>query len=81
MVSLLIAFPQMSLIYKAGQPVIDVNKVKIEIPQESYGGGAGDIMKDLGGGSSQQSTPAEPEKKGGEESEGDELMKELKGGK
>src|SRR5947207_3075229 len=35
MVSLLIAFPQMSLVYKSGVPEIDINKVKIEIPEDA----------------------------------------------
>jgi hypothetical protein len=34
MVGLLIAFPQMSLVYKSDQKVIDINKVKIEIPAD-----------------------------------------------
>jgi TRAP-type mannitol/chloroaromatic compound transport system permease large subunit len=55
MVALLITFPQMSLVYKSGQPVIDINKVKIEIPSDNQDtGGAADIMKDLGG------APAKP---------------------
>jgi TRAP-type mannitol/chloroaromatic compound transport system permease large subunit len=49
MVALLILFPQMSLVYKSGAPVIDVNKVKIEIPTEGYGTEGSDLMKDLGG--------------------------------
>jgi tripartite ATP-independent transporter DctM subunit len=81
MVALLIAFPQMSLVYKSGQPVIDINKVKIEIPTDTYGGSTNELMKELGGGgaSSGAPAPAEPEKGGG--SENDDLMKELKGGK
>jgi len=34
MVGLLIAFPQMSLVYKSDQQTIDINKVKIEIPAD-----------------------------------------------
>jgi len=79
MVVLLITFPQMSLVYKSGQPVIDINKVKIEIPTDTYGGGSSELMKELGGGSSKGPPPAEPEKKDGDEN--DDLMKELKGGK
>jgi tripartite ATP-independent transporter DctM subunit len=37
MVGLLIAFPQMSLVYKSGEKEIDINKVKIEIPQDEAG--------------------------------------------
>jgi TRAP-type mannitol/chloroaromatic compound transport system permease large subunit len=76
MVALLIFFPQMSLVYKSGAPVIDINKVKIEIPQEGYGGG--DIMKDLGGGNAPKSDADTPPKAGGE-SPDDDLMKELRG--
>ncbi len=54
MVTLLIAFPQMSLVYKAGQPVIDINKVKIEIAPEREESSQ-DIMKQLG-------EPAQPRK-------------------
>ena len=66
MVALLIAFPQMSLVYKSGQPVIDINKVKIEIPPENFdsGGGAGDIMKDLEKGSSARDGPGGAAQKG-----------------
>jgi TRAP-type mannitol/chloroaromatic compound transport system permease large subunit len=35
MVALLIAFPQMSLVYKSNEPTMDPNKVKIEIPAET----------------------------------------------
>jgi len=53
MVGLLIAFPQMSLVYKSDQPVIDINKVKIEIPAD------------------------EPQTKGEQQEEADDLMKQL----
>jgi TRAP-type mannitol/chloroaromatic compound transport system permease large subunit len=81
MVALLITFPQMSLVYKSGQPVIDIDKVKIEIPSDTYGGSTNELMKELGGGASSSSAPApaEPGKGGGDEN--DDLMKELKGGK
>jgi TRAP-type mannitol/chloroaromatic compound transport system permease large subunit len=46
MVGLLIAFPQMSLVYKSGAPEIDPNKMKIEIPAVEEGP-EGDILKDL----------------------------------
>jgi TRAP-type mannitol/chloroaromatic compound transport system permease large subunit len=52
MVGLLIAFPQMSLVYKSGAPEIDVNKVKIEIPPDEPKKDEGendDLMKQLGG--------------------------------
>ncbi|HSN22409.1 MAG TPA: TRAP transporter large permease subunit, partial [Usitatibacter sp.] len=79
MVALLIAFPQMSLIYKAGQPVIDMNKVKIEIPSDSYSGTgeAGDLMRDLGG-APQKSAP-EGQGKSEEDKEAEDLQKQLGG--
>jgi TRAP-type mannitol/chloroaromatic compound transport system permease large subunit len=50
MVGLLIAFPQMSLIYKSGVPVVDINKVHVVIPTENFGSGStNDLMKELGG--------------------------------
>jgi TRAP-type mannitol/chloroaromatic compound transport system permease large subunit len=51
MVGLLIAFPQMSLVYKSNAPEIDPSKVKIEIPQEQpqdAAGEADDLQKALG---------------------------------
>ena len=86
MVTLLIAFPQMSLVYKAGQPVIDIDKVKIEIPQENFdsGGGAGDIMKDLekssaGKGAPGGAKPSGNAGKSGEDQEAEDLEKALGG--
>ncbi|HEX8740533.1 MAG TPA: TRAP transporter large permease subunit, partial [Casimicrobiaceae bacterium] len=35
MVALVIAFPQMVLVYKSGQPTVDINKVQIIVPEES----------------------------------------------
>ena len=51
MVGLLIAFPQMSLVYKSGLPEIDINKVKIEIPESSptEPSPSDDILKELQG--------------------------------
>ena len=81
MVGLLIAFPQMSLVYKAGAPVIDINKVKVDIPADSYSGSGetNDLMKDLGGAAPK---PA-PEDKGSSEEDkaAAELQKQLGGGK
>jgi TRAP-type mannitol/chloroaromatic compound transport system permease large subunit len=83
MVGLLIAFPQMSLVYKAGQPVFDINKVKIELQPEEPSQQPEDIMKQF-----QQAEPrageapkAEEAPKAREEQENDELMKQLGGGK
>jgi hypothetical protein len=79
MVALLIAFPQMSLVYKSGQPVIDVNKVKIEIPTENLDTeSSGDIMKDLGGGAPSKSAP-EDKGKSDEDKAAEDLQKSLGG--
>ncbi|MEO5691607.1 MAG: TRAP transporter large permease subunit [Usitatibacter sp.] len=48
MVGLLIAFPQMSLIYKSGAPVIDIDKVKIEIPDNMPVSQPDELMRELG---------------------------------
>jgi TRAP-type mannitol/chloroaromatic compound transport system permease large subunit len=77
MVGMLIAFPQMSLVYKSGETEIDVNKVKIEIPESApEAPGNDDLMKDFGGKSS-----AEPPKAPAEDKANDDLMKQLGGGK
>jgi TRAP-type mannitol/chloroaromatic compound transport system permease large subunit len=76
MVGMLIAFPQMSLVYKAGVPVIDMNKVKIEI-QDEPASKTDDIMKDI-----EKEEGAESKKKKSDaERQDDELEKALKGGK
>jgi TRAP-type mannitol/chloroaromatic compound transport system permease large subunit len=55
MVGLLIAFPQMSLVYKGDEKAIDINKVKIEIPADEPATKAeqqqeqDDLMKQLQG--------------------------------
>jgi TRAP-type mannitol/chloroaromatic compound transport system permease large subunit len=80
MVVLLIAFPQMSLVYKSGAPVIDINKVKVDIPTESYGtGGSSDLMKDLGG-SAPKTAPGD-KAPSEEDKAAEELQKQLGGGK
>jgi hypothetical protein len=91
MVGLLIAFPQMSLVYKSGQPAIDVNKVKIELQPEEPSESPDDIMKQIQqaepkgakGSAAPGAVPDEP-KTGGtpktpEEQQNDELMKQLRG--
>jgi TRAP-type mannitol/chloroaromatic compound transport system permease large subunit len=81
MVCLLIAFPQMSLVYKSGAPVIDINKVKVDIPTENYSGTgeSSDLMKDLGGAAPK---PAPGDKAPSEEDKAaEELQKQLGGGK
>ena len=74
MVALLIAFPQMSLVYKSNVPVYDINKVKVIIPTENFENPGDDILKDLQkGGPSQQ--------KSSEDKAAEELEKALKGAK
>jgi hypothetical protein len=60
MVALLIAFPQMSLVYKSGEPVIDMDKVKIEIPQDEPADSRDDVMKQLQQGAPPGSAGAAP---------------------
>ena len=82
MVGLLIAFPQMSLVYKSDQKAIDIDKVKIEIPadQPATQGEQDDLMKQLGGTSTPApDKPAEAPKKSPEEQQQDDLMKQLQG--
>jgi TRAP-type mannitol/chloroaromatic compound transport system permease large subunit len=77
MVALLIAFPQMSLVYKSGQPTIDVNKVRIEIPESAPATpGNDDLMKDFGAPKS-SGAPAAP----ADDKANDDLMKQLGGNK
>ena len=82
MVGLLIAFPQMSLVYKSDQPTIDVDKVKIEIPAEEMPKGEtqdsqqDDLMKQLGG-KAAPDKPVEEPMKSPEEEQQDDLMKQL----
>jgi TRAP-type mannitol/chloroaromatic compound transport system permease large subunit len=47
MVTLLILFPQMSLVYKSGAPDVDINKVKIDIPEDRPQDAPDDILKQL----------------------------------
>jgi TRAP-type mannitol/chloroaromatic compound transport system permease large subunit len=82
MVVLLITFPQMSLVYKSGVPVYDINKVKIELPPDEPES-PNDIMKQLGGSNSaapkDQGGPAPPPSSG--DNENDEILKQLGGKK
>ncbi len=72
MVGLLIAFPQMSMVYKSGVPDVDPSKVKIEIPADQSTEKPEDILKDL-----QKGGPAETK----EDKAAAEIEKALKGGK
>jgi tripartite ATP-independent transporter DctM subunit len=47
MISLVILFPKMVLVYKNDLPVMDPSKMEFEIPDTDQGGGQGDILKDL----------------------------------
>jgi TRAP-type mannitol/chloroaromatic compound transport system permease large subunit len=84
MVGLLIVFPQMSLVYKSGLPVIDTNKT-IEIPQDQPSDQPDEILKDLQKGTPAQGgdkAPATDGKgKSAEEKAAEEIEKALKGGK
>jgi TRAP-type mannitol/chloroaromatic compound transport system permease large subunit len=79
MVGLLIAFPQMSLVYKSSVPDVDPSKVRIEIPPDQPSDTPDDILKDL-----QKGTAAEQGKgpaKSPEDKAADDIEKALKGGK
>jgi TRAP-type mannitol/chloroaromatic compound transport system permease large subunit len=78
MVGLLIAFPQMSLVYKSGTPDVDSSKVRIDIPQDQAPDAPDDILKDLQKGGAEKGKPAE-EKKSAEDKAGDDIMKALSG--
>jgi len=83
MVGLLIAFPQMSLVYKSDQPTVDPNKVRIEIPaDEPVKNEQEDLIKQLGGGGAKTGdAPKEEPKKSPEEEQQDDLLKQLGSGK
>ncbi|HEX3063278.1 MAG TPA: hypothetical protein VHP55_11405, partial [Usitatibacter sp.] len=82
MVGLLIAFPQMSLVYKSGLPEIDPSKVKFEIPAEQPPDVPEDILKDLQKGTPAGKEKAAPEKgPSAEDKAAEEIEKALKGGK
>jgi TRAP-type mannitol/chloroaromatic compound transport system permease large subunit len=78
MVAILIAFPQMALVYKSGVPEVDPSKVKIEIPEENFDK-SDDILKDLQKGGASPSAPDAP--KTDEDRAADDIEKALKGGK
>jgi tripartite ATP-independent transporter DctM subunit len=82
MVALLIFFPQMSLVYKSDQQAIDIDKVKIEIPQDEPAKPTEqeDLMKQLGAPPpSAGEKPPEAPKKPREEQQNDDLLKQLQG--
>ncbi len=81
MVGILITFPQMSLVYKSGVPEFDINKVKIEIPEDAPEKSI-DLQKELGG----AGKAVEPGKdaaatKSPEDKAADDIEKALRGGK
>ena len=94
MVGLLIAFPQMSLVYKSGEKAIDMDKFHMEIPDSPPADAEkpDDVFKDLQKGApatgspgkaapengSTEATPAEPPKTGADKAN-DDLMKQLGG--
>jgi hypothetical protein len=72
----------MSLVYKAGQPVIDINKVNIVLPPDQPLEGPNDIMQQLRGATPQGATKepggaAPPPSSGDPQT--DELLKQLGG--
>jgi TRAP-type mannitol/chloroaromatic compound transport system permease large subunit len=75
MVGLLIAFPQMSLVYKSGQPEVDPSTVRIIIPEEPADR-PDDLMKDL-----QKDSGAPKDERSREDKAADDIEKALKGGK
>ncbi len=82
MVALLIAFPQMSLVYKSGAPVIDINKVKIELPADEPAKGDDlmkDLQKDLGGKAPGDSKAPAQDEKSPEDKAAEDLQKALGG--
>src|SRR5260221_4075060 len=88
MVGLLIAFPQMSMVYKSGEPEVDPSKVKLEIPGDQPADAPDDIMKDLQKGAAgarpkKEETPAADAAKAKTEDEkaAEEIERALKGGK
>src|SRR5260221_482229 len=88
MVALLIFFPQMSLVYKSGEPEVDPSKVKLEIPGDQPADAPDDIMKDLQKGAAgarpkKEETPAADAAKAKTEDEkaAEEIERALKGGK
>ncbi len=81
MVGILIAFPQMSLVYKSGAPEVDVNKVKIEIPEEPSEK-PDDLMKEFGApGKAAEPGKAPGKGKSPEDKAADDIEKALRGGK
>ena len=77
MVSLVIAFPQMVMVYKAGEKKLDLKQIQIVVPDEQPGGGPSDKSQPSAGRQQQDDaekalekafggseTPAAPETKG-----------------
>ncbi|HET6264521.1 MAG TPA: TRAP transporter large permease subunit [Usitatibacter sp.] len=81
MVALLIAFPQMSLVYKSGAPEVDTSKVRIEIPADQPGAPVDDILKDLGAGPKDAPPAGGAKEKAPEDKAAEDLERQLRGGK
>jgi TRAP-type mannitol/chloroaromatic compound transport system permease large subunit len=87
MVTLLIAFPQMTLVYKSGVPEIDPSKVRIELPPDEAGEKPEDLLKDLqkGGAAEEKAPPpaaaGADKAKSAEDKAAEDIEKALKGGK
>jgi tripartite ATP-independent transporter DctM subunit len=83
MVGLLIAFPQMTLVYKAGAKEVDTSKVRIDLPADDPSTPPDDILRDLQKGTRSE-VPAAPEgskDKTPEEKAAEEIERALRGGK
>src|SRR4051812_29639191 len=80
MVALLIAFPQMSLVYKSDQKAIDIDKVKIEIPEDAPADKRDDIMNQLGIPAAPAKPGDAPPEKSSTDPATDDLMKQLGAG-
>ena len=82
MVGLVIAFPQMVLVYKSGVPDVDPSKVRFEIPASESEEKPGDLMRDLQKGSEPEGAPkaGEPKAQSPEDKAAAEIEKALKGG-
>jgi TRAP-type mannitol/chloroaromatic compound transport system permease large subunit len=82
MVGLLIAFPQMSLVYKSGVKDVDPSTVKIDIPASVDEETPGDLLKELqkGTGAEEKAAPA-PDAKSPRDKATEEIEKQLRGGK
>ncbi|HET7730914.1 MAG TPA: TRAP transporter large permease subunit [Usitatibacter sp.] len=83
MVGLLIAFPQMALVYKSGAKEVDTSKVRIDLPADDPSAPPDDILRDLQKGTRSEvpAAPEGPREKSPEEKAAEEIERALRGGK